>query len=181
MTHLPDLGRLPLQPTGVFGDADLDIQQFPQCGILKRIKKEYDEALADPDPGLQNTLLTWREEDRQNDDSSICPFTWTFYMQAGTYEIYVRFPRKYPFYAPYYYISTLHGVRVDVKEYLYFVAKLHGGRVLDYVQRIFATDLNFHASWGPFKTVLDFIKRLNDDPELAPLLAEASLHHVHRD
>lgn len=180
MTQLPDLGRLPLQPTGVVGNANLDVQKFPHCGILKRIKKEYDDALADPDLGLQSTLLTWTDEKLYDDDPNICPFTWTFHMRGGVYKIFVRFPQQYPFKAPYYYIATHGGARVDVKEYLYFVAKSSGGRVMDYVERICATDLNFHASWKVSDKVIDVIKRLNDDRELAPLLAEAPSHYVHR-
>ena len=51
---------------------------------------------------------------------------------------------------------------------------------MDYVERICATDLNFHASWKVSDKVIDVIKRLNDDRELAPLLAEAPSHYVHR-
>lgn len=101
-------------------------------------------------------------------------------MQGGAYEIFVRFPNSYPFHAPYYYIATHDGARVDVKEYLNFAAKLHGGDVMNYVNGIFATDLTVHISWNPDKNVIDFVKRLNNDARLTPLLMEAHLHDVHR-
>ena len=186
MTQLPDLRWLPLQPTGVLGDADPQIPNFKRCtnSSLPRLKHEYKKALKDPDPSLANTLLTWTNETRPEDDVNTCPYTWTFFVQGGAYEIFVRFPDRYPFYAPYYYIATYEGVWVGVKEYLHFAAKSHGVEsgsfaLLNYVNSIFETDLTVHTSWSPAKNAIDFVKRINNDERLAPLLMEAHLHHVH--
>ena len=58
MAHLPNLNRLPLQPTGVIGDETADVD-WEERANLRRFKYEYAEALDDPDEALQTTLLTW--------------------------------------------------------------------------------------------------------------------------
>mgnify|MGYP005644059091 CR=1 FL=1 len=199
MTQLPDLGRLPLHPTGVSGDADLDFGQFPYGGD-SRIRKEYKNALKDPDPGLASTHLTWTHEDGTN--SKFHPFTWTFHMRGGAYKIYVRFPTEYPFKAPHYYISTFHGKRVGVKKYLLWVARRKAqsrgyfelSRPGDTdrldrtyvwaVEHMLATDENLRLGgpgereWIPTARAIDFIKGLNSETPLIRLLMEAHLHRV---
>ena len=178
MAHLPNLGRLPVQPTGVFGDETADVD-WEERANLRRFKYEYAEALEDPDEALQTTLLTWAVYDN-DDDPNLLRFAWTFFVEGGLYELLVRFPQDYPFNAPYYYIKTFGEVPVEIKEYLHYVARLKGGDTLAYVDSIFATDLNATHNWTPRTHITDYVKRIIKDPILAPLLAEAATHHVDR-
>lgn len=179
MARLPDLGRLPLQPTGVIGDETTDVD-WEYRANLTRFKNEYAQALDDPDEALQTTLLTWAHA-YNDDDPNLLRFAWTFFVDGGLYEIVVRFPQDYPFSAPYYYIKTFGEVPVGIKEYLHYVARLKGGDTLAYVDSIFATDLNSTHNWTPRTPIIDYVKRIIKDPILAPLLAEASETHVDRD
>ena len=176
MAHLPNLGRLPLQPTGVIGDETPDVD-WEERANLKRLKYEYAEALDDTDEVLQTTLLTWAHA-YNDDDPNLLRFAWTFFVEGGLYEIVVRFPQDYPFHAPYYYIKTFGEVPVSIKEYLHHMARLKGGDTLAYVDSIFATDLDVTHGWTPKTRITDYVKRIIKDPILAPLLAEASMHHV---
>ena len=179
MAHLPDLGRLPLTPTGVVGDIEPGIWEFDHGPTLvKRMKMEYEWAQLDRDPGLQNTLLTIAGV-ANDDDYSLARIQWTFHIN-GLYDIVVRFPYNFPFKAPYYYIKTFGDVQTDLKEFLIFAARQAGGEVQEYVNTIDATDLNPTTFWSPAKRVVDHVKRLVNDPLLSPLLEQASMTHVHR-
>ena len=178
--RLPDLGRLPLAPTSVTGDVEPGLWESGRGpSLVRRAKREYERALADTDPSLQNTLLTVASV-ANDDDSSKAPFAWTFHVN-GLCEIVVRFPHAFPFEAPYYYVKTFGGVQTDIKEFLVFVANQAGGDVKEYVHAIVGTDLNPLAWWNPSKFVVDHVKRLVNDPKLAALLAQASTTYVHRD
>tara|TARA_B100000963_G_C22625471_1_gene672097 strand:- start:12 stop:560 length:549 start_codon:yes stop_codon:yes gene_type:complete len=182
MAHLPDLGRLPLAPTGVIGDVEPGIWEFDGVhgpSMVKRMKKEYEFAQADTDPGLQNTLLTIAAV-ANDDDMNLARFAWTFHVN-GLYDIVVRFPHDFPFKAPYYYIKTFGDVRTDLKEFLLFVGNKAGEDAREYVLSIAGTDLVSRDWWNPSKHVVDYVKRIVNDPRLAPLLEQASMTYVHRD
>jgi hypothetical protein len=181
MAHLPNLGRLPLGPTGVVGDIEPGIWEFDYGpALVKRMKKEYEWAQADTDPGLQNTLLTIAHARDPLDPYEWARIAWTFHVN-GMYDIVVRLPGDFPFKAPYYFIKTFGDVRTDLKEYLIFAARQAGGEVQEYVSTIDATDLVPHDWWNPSKRIIDHVKRLVNDPRLAPLLEQASMTYVHRD
>ena len=175
MAHLPNLGRLPLQPTGVIGVHMYMV--LDERANLKRFKHEYAEALDDTDGVLRAVGLTWTHA-YNDDDPNLLRFAWTFFVEDGLYEIVVRFPQDYPFHAPYYYIKTFEEVPVRINKYLQYVSRLKGGDTLAYVDRISATDLDVTRDWTPRTRITEYVKRIIKDPILAPLLAEASTHHV---
>ena len=57
MAHLPNLGRLPLHPTGVIGDETPDVD-WEERANLRRFKYEYAEALEDPQLHYRKMLAT---------------------------------------------------------------------------------------------------------------------------
>jgi hypothetical protein len=177
MAHLPNLGSLCLEPTGVMGHDAGPTDDALLEPNSNRLKKEYADALKDEDPGLQATLLTWSQT-YTDKDRSMLRSTWTFYV-GGLYEIVVRFPRDYPFSAPYYYIKTFGEVQVSMKEYLHVVAEREGGETLAYVQNIFSTWLNVAAHWHPGTSTIEYVKRIINDPMLARLLVNAPEVQVH--
>ena len=179
MAHLPDLGRLPLRPTGVTGEPKPNIWWEEEPSIRKRVNMEYSKALKDRDAGLENTVLTWTYVSNA-DDTSKRSFEWTFYIDK-LYEIVVNFPHYYPFDAPHYYIKTFGGVKVDVKEYLDFVARRKDRETQKYVDSIIATDLDARHEWDTSKNAIDYVKRVVNDPLIGPLLREASMTYVSQD
>ena len=178
MARLPDLGRLPLAPTGVMGDEEPDLSwtKDENKSTMRRLRKEYKDALLDFDNGLQDTLLTVTPY--LDGESDMVPLEWTFYVANGLYEIVVRFPREYPFHAPYYYVKTFGGVLVELKRYVTFVARKEGGRVQDYVYDIGPTELNYAHNWSPALHAIRYVKRVVNDPLLKPLMEQASETHV---
>ena len=176
MAHLPNLGSLCLEPTGVIGHAGPTDEALLETNI-RRLKKEYADALKDEDPGLQETLLTWTQTYTDN-YRYMLRSTWTFSV-GGLYEIVVRFPRDYPFSAPYYYIKTLGEVQVSMKEYLHVAARRKGGETLAYVQNIASTWLNVADHWHPMTSTIEYVKRIINDPVLARLLVKAPKKQVH--
>jgi hypothetical protein len=176
MAHLPNLGSLCLEPTGVMGHAGPTDAALLEPNI-RRLQKEYADALKDEDPGLQATRLTWTQTYTDN-DRSMLRSTWTFYVD-NLYQIVVRFPRDYPFSAPYYYIKTFGEVQVSMKEYLHVAARRQGGETLAYVQNSFSTWLNVAADWHPRTSTIEYVKRIINDPMLARLLVKAPMVQVH--
>lgn len=179
MAHLPNLGSLCLEPTGVIGHDVVPTDDELLEPNINRLKKEYADALEDEDPGLQHTLLAWSQT-YTDKDRCMLRSTWTFYVN-DLYDIVVRFPRDYPSSAPYYYIKTFGEVQVSIKEYLHVVARREGGEALAYVENIFSNWMNVAAHWHPMTSAIEYVKRIINDPMLARLLesaAEVQVRHI---
>jgi len=152
-----------------------------ELGRTKRMNKEASDLLNDP---IEDVFFL--QEPWDDAPSDMHPERWVFHVR-GHYDLYVRFPRNYPFKAPHIDVQIL-GAHMPIKRYL-TLATRQGDPVSEPkpgYEEAFSI-VNNHTRWpicfdpnrwSPALTVRMLVIDLIDNPALQAVLAQAGTFYT---
>ena len=146
----------------------------------KRMDKEASDLLKDP---IDNVFFL--REPWDDAPADMHPERWVFHVR-GHYDLYVRFPRDYPFHAPDIDVQIL-GAHMPIKRYLTLATRQGDlGEPKPGYEEAFAI-VNNHTRWpkcfdpnrwSPALTVRMLVTDLIDNPALQAVLAQAGTFYT---